>query len=132
MNLYLYPTDAMKQNVEELYALLLYFFDLALDWYSASRTSHVLRSIKPYSLKFADVQAQIDSRSRSIDLLATTMAQNELRDLHDLVKASAKERQCFHDAFQQLWPILASVQTAQRRSELKIEGIQDLVICTVI
>ena len=88
----LYPTEKMKAAVEELYAHLLRFFIRADDWYREGSLRHILHAVtRPAELRYKDLIEKIAECSRTIDNLALSGSQAELRDMHKkLDKALSK------------------------------------------
>ena len=130
MHLNLYPNPTMRRNVEELYSLLIKFYHRTLRWYSAGPLKHLVQSfIKPYSLEFADILAQMNTRARSIDSLAVAMGHQELRAVFQLIKGGLEEQIRFRSEFEKIWPTLTNIQRVQGQTGKRIEDIQQLIIC---
>lgn len=130
IHLSLYPTAMMKRNVEELYALLIKFYHRTLRWYSAGPLKHLVKSLtRPYSLEFADILRQMDTRARLIDSLAIAMAHDELRAMFNLLSGGLEEQKRFRDEFANIWPTLAQMQDAQSQTGKQIESVRELIIC---
>lgn len=129
VHLELYPTAAMKRNLDELYMLLIEFYRRTLDWYSAGPLKHVVRSFTaPYSLRFADIVAQMKAKASFIDDLTTTMAYSELRAMHELLQSSSGEQKRLRNDFDRFAAVLLSVQDAQSQTGKQIESMQQMII----
>jgi hypothetical protein len=130
MHLNLYPSELLKENVEELYALLIKFYQRALRWYSAGPLKHLMKSFtRPYNLEFADIVAQVNVRARLVDDFAVAMAHRELRALHNLVHETYEAQKGLRCDFNKIWPALASIQSVQSITSKQIQNMQDAMTC---
>lgn len=79
----LYPTERMKQAISELYAHIVRFLIRAHDWYQESKSRHFIHSLtRPIELRYSDIIDEIESSTRTVDILAAAGAQAEQRDVH--------------------------------------------------
>ena len=79
----LFPTPLMLALVSRVYALLIQFFQRAIGGYTEGKLMHVLHSLtRPSEIRFKDLLEEIAETSRSIDRLASSLAQAEQRDMH--------------------------------------------------
>ncbi|KAF2794257.1 hypothetical protein K505DRAFT_304341, partial [Melanomma pulvis-pyrius CBS 109.77] len=92
LKLILYPSPQMQEAVAKLYARLIEFMVHALHWYHKGKARRALGAIfKPFALDFQDRLAGVDEISRSIDEIANTAAQAELRAVHTKVEETNSE-----------------------------------------
>ncbi|RGP77598.1 hypothetical protein FLONG3_4289 [Fusarium longipes] len=78
----LYPTDRIRQAVNNLYANLIRFFIRAHEWCEEGTLRHLLHSItRPPELRYKDLLEDINTSSREIDQLAAASAHVEIRDI---------------------------------------------------
>lgn len=81
----IYPRQAMKQTVAQLYAYLMVFFTRAWKWYQEGAMKHMLHSItQPADIRYKDILDNIEECSRRIDQWAVSSAQADIRDMHTL------------------------------------------------
>jgi hypothetical protein len=82
----------MQQCVAKLYAKLIQFIVHAMHWYQKSRTRRAIGAIfKPFALDFQEQLSEVNELSRSVDEIANTAAQAELRAVHTKVEDVYKE-----------------------------------------
>jgi hypothetical protein len=82
----------MQQAVAKLYARLIDFMVHALHWYQKSKAKRAIGAIfKPFALDFEDRLTEVNELSRTVDEIATTAAQAELRDVHTTIEDVNKE-----------------------------------------
>lgn len=92
LTLILYPSAQMQEAVATLYARLMEFMVHALHWYQKGKAKRALGAIfKPFALDIEDEVTRVDEISRSIDEIATTAAQAELRAVHTKVNEANTE-----------------------------------------
>ena len=73
----------MQQAVAKLYARLIHFMVHALKWYQKSKAQRAIGAIfKPFALDFQDRLTEVNELSRTVDEIATSAAQAELRAVH--------------------------------------------------
>lgn len=73
----------MQDSVSQVYAKILEFFVLSIQWYKKGKVMHSIASIaKPFSLSFKPIIEEITERSRRVDELASAASKAEIRDLH--------------------------------------------------
>jgi len=83
LSLILYPTMAMRDAVARLYAVIMRFITRSVRWYQQSRIKHILTSItSPWSLDYEPELREVEQHARSIDKLAQSSSQAELREAH--------------------------------------------------
>jgi hypothetical protein len=83
LKLILYPSAQMQQAVAKLYSHLIHFLVHALQWYRKSQAKRAIEAIfKPFALGVQDQLTEINELSRTVDEIATTAAQAELRAVH--------------------------------------------------
>ncbi|KAL8785539.1 MAG: hypothetical protein Q9213_003287 [Squamulea squamosa] len=83
MILVLYPTSAMRETVAQLFASILKFFRVAIQFYKDSRLKHSIKAIlHPWSLAFQDVYDEIATQAERVKELAALAEKAELRDAH--------------------------------------------------
>lgn len=83
LSLVLYPTPAMREALARLYAAILKFIVRSIRWYRKGRMQHVLTSIaNPWSLEYESELREVEQHARSVDKLAQSGSQAELRDAH--------------------------------------------------
>jgi hypothetical protein len=82
----------MQQAVAKLYSRLIHFMVHALQWYRKSQAKQAIGAIfKPFALDFQDQLTEVNELSRTVDEIATTAAQAELRAVHARVEDVNKE-----------------------------------------
>jgi hypothetical protein len=82
----LYPTDQIKAAVSTLYAHIITFMERALKWYNQGKFKHIISAVfNPFPLTFQDLLDQIGSCSQTVDQLAVSASQAEMRDMHFLL-----------------------------------------------
>jgi hypothetical protein len=82
----LYPTDQIKAAVSILYAHIIAFMERALKWYNQGIFKHIISAVfNPFPLAFQDLLEQIGSCSQTVDQLAVSASQAEMRDMHFLL-----------------------------------------------
>ncbi|KAN0116708.1 hypothetical protein V8E51_002685 [Hyaloscypha variabilis] len=87
LKLILYPSIQMQQAVAKLYSHVIHFMVHALQWYRKSQAKRAIEAIfKPSTLGFQDQLTEINELSRTVDEIATTAAQAELRAVHARVE----------------------------------------------
>jgi len=92
LKLILYPSCQMQQTVARLYACLMHFMVRALQWYQSGKAKRAIGAIfKPFALDFQDGLTEVNELSRTVDEIATTAAQAELRAVHTKVEDVNKE-----------------------------------------
>jgi len=92
LKLILYPSIQMQQAVAKLYSRLIHFMVNALQWYRKSHAKRAIGTIfKPFALDFKDQLIEVNELSRTVDEIATTAAQAELRAVHARVEDINKE-----------------------------------------
>lgn len=92
LKLIMYPSTQMQQAVAKLYARLIHFMVHALQWYQKGKVKRAIGAIfKPFALDFQDQLTEVDELSRTVDEIATTSAQAELRTVHTTVVDLNKE-----------------------------------------
>jgi hypothetical protein len=92
LKLILYPSLQMQQTVAKLYACLIGFMAHVLSWYQKSKAKRAIGAIfKPFALDFQDRLTEVNELARTVDEIATTAAQAELRAVHAKVEDVNKE-----------------------------------------
>jgi hypothetical protein len=92
LKLILYPSIQMQQAVARLYSCLIHFMVHALQWYQKSKARRGIGAIfKPFALDFQEQLTEVNELSRTVDEIATTAAQAELRAVHVKVEDVNKE-----------------------------------------
>lgn len=82
----------MQQAVAKLYAKLIQFMVHAMHWYQKSRSRRAIGAIfKPFALYFQEQLSEVNELSKSVDEIANTAAQAELRAVHAKVEDAYKE-----------------------------------------
>jgi hypothetical protein len=83
LKLVLYPSVQMQEAVAKLYARLIQFMVHALKWYQKGRAKRAIGAIfKPFALDFQDQLTEVNELSKTVDEIAVTAAQAELRAVH--------------------------------------------------
>lgn len=83
MILILYPTNAMREAVARLFASILKFCRVAVQFYRDGRLKHSVKAIfQPWSLAFQDVYDELATQAERVKELAALAAKAELRDAH--------------------------------------------------
>jgi hypothetical protein len=86
MKLLLYPTDQIKLGMSKLYANIIKFIQRAINWYDGGKVKHAITAMfRPAPLRFEDLVNEISACSQTIDELALSASQAELRDVHLLL-----------------------------------------------
>ncbi|KAL9089774.1 MAG: hypothetical protein Q9165_005568 [Trypethelium subeluteriae] len=130
LHLVLYPTAEMKRAVEELYALLISFYQRALRWYQATKLRHVTRALlKPYRLEFGDLVERINSQARSIESLAITMAHQEIRSIYTLVQECLSGQKALRLEQNKVTPMMADAQQLQTQTLQLLISMQQMLLC---
>ena len=133
LHLVLYPTEQMKRVVEELYALIISFYQRALRWYEASRLKHVAKALfKPFSLEFGDLVERINTQSRSIERLAITLAHQEIRSIYRLVRECLSEQRDSRSEQNKAVSMLTDAQQLQTQTLQLLVSMQQMLICKSI
>ncbi|KAJ4297913.1 hypothetical protein N0V90_005812 [Kalmusia sp. IMI 367209] len=92
LKLILYPSLQMQQAVAKLYSKLIHFMVHAMRWYQKGKARRAIGAIvKPFALGFQEQLSEINELSRSVDEIANTAAQAELRAVHAKVEEANKE-----------------------------------------
>ncbi|KAF2231974.1 hypothetical protein EV356DRAFT_518019 [Viridothelium virens] len=129
LHLVLYPTAEMKRVVEELYALLMLFYQRALRWYQASRLKHIARAlIKPFRLEFGDLIERINSQARLIESLAITMAHQEIRSIYALVQDCLSEQKALRLEQNKVTPVMTEAQQLQTQTLQLLISMQQMLL----
>ncbi|KAF7534382.1 hypothetical protein G7054_g6263 [Neopestalotiopsis clavispora] len=82
----LYPTDRMRNLIQDVFSQLLEFFCRAFEWYREGTFKHIIHSItRPVELSYEDIVGRIEELSRSIDQQAVSASQAELRRIHSKI-----------------------------------------------
>lgn len=82
----------MQQATAKLYSKLIQFMVHAMHWYRKGKARRAIGAIfKPFALDFQDQLIEVDELSRSVDEIANTAAQAELRAVHAKVEDAYKE-----------------------------------------
>lgn len=82
----------MQQTVAKLYANLIQFMVHAMHWYQKGRPRRALGAIfKPFALDFQDHLSEVNELSKSVDDIAVSAAQAELRAVHAKVEDAYSE-----------------------------------------
>jgi len=90
--LILYPTQAMKNMIAELYAYIMLFTTRAICWYKRGKFAHAFGAIaRPWALNWKDDVDGIAEQSQKVDSLAQIAARAELRDTRLEVKSLRSE-----------------------------------------
>ena len=130
LHLVLYPTEEMKRAVEELYAVLISFYQRALHWYQANRLKHVARALfKPFRLEFGDLVERINTQARSIESLAITMAHQEIRSIYVLVQECLSQQKAFRFEQSKVTPMITDAQQLQTQTLQLLVSMQQMLIC---
>jgi hypothetical protein len=92
LKLILYPSAQMQQTVAKLYTKLIQFMVHAMQWYKKSSARRAIGAIfKPFALDFQEQLSEVNELSKSVDEIANTAAQAELRAVHAKVDDVYKE-----------------------------------------
>jgi hypothetical protein len=79
----------MSKAVTTVYVNIIRLLQRAAGWYSEGKLKHFASSIwRPYDLSFKDLIEEIAYSSRTVDKLASTASQLELREMHTAFTAS--------------------------------------------
>lgn len=82
----LFPTDAMKLALAEIYAAIIQFLVRANEWFKESRLLRVVHSFtRPTELRYDDVLQDIETATKNFESIAITAAHAEQRDMHLLM-----------------------------------------------
>ncbi|KAK3370366.1 hypothetical protein B0H63DRAFT_486871 [Podospora didyma] len=139
LSLILYPTGAMREAVARLYAVILRFIVHSVRWYRQSRLKHILTSItKPWSLDYEPELREVEQHARSIDNLAQSGSQAELREAHfqihhirsDLQVARGEIRwltEFVEDKFQRLIEFASANQSLQHRISEDVASSKQMI-----
>lgn len=83
ITLKLYQSDAVLNEVTNLYISIIDFLRHAVDWYKQGKLRHTWTAIaRPWELGFRDYVEDIDLSSRRLEQLAHISSQAELRAAH--------------------------------------------------
>ncbi|KAL9112820.1 MAG: hypothetical protein Q9227_002897 [Pyrenula ochraceoflavens] len=130
LHLVLYPSERMKRAVEELYALLICFYQRALRWYEKNRLKHVVQAlIRPFRLAFGDLVERINSQARAIESLAITMAHQEIRSIYVLVQECMSEQKHLGLNHRNVERRVNDVQQVQDQTLKLLVNMQQMLIC---
>jgi arsenate reductase-like glutaredoxin family protein len=98
----------MQQTVAKLYAKLMQFIVHAMHWYQKCRTRRAIGAIfKPFALDFQEQLSEVDGLSRSVDEIANTAAQAELRAVHTKVEDVYKELSLAREEIKRLGEVVS-------------------------
>ena len=82
----------MQQAVAKLYSHLIQFMVRTLHWYQKSRAKRAFGAIfKPFALDYQDQSNDLNELSKTVDEIAATAAQAELRVVHTRIEDANKE-----------------------------------------
>lgn len=82
----------MQQAVAKLYANLIHFMVHTLEWYQKSKAKRAIGAIfKPFALEFQSQLTEVNELSKTVDEIAATAAQAELRAVHAKIEDVNKE-----------------------------------------
>ena len=137
VHLHLYPTEAMKCAVEDLYALLISFYQRALRWYEARPIKRAIRTIiKPYPLQFQDIVEGIQNRVREVESQAIAMAHKEIREVYVLVKECCTaqnmmraEQSAVHSERGQLASTMHGIEESKLQTNARLRDLEQLLTC---
>ncbi|KAI1390347.1 uncharacterized protein F4822DRAFT_233452 [Hypoxylon trugodes] len=89
----LYPHA--KYVIESIYAQVMKFLMLALEWYQEKRWKHAIHAVtRPFELRFNDILESITALSRELNEIANTSSHAEQRDIHaTTLKVYCRQRQ---------------------------------------
>ncbi|OAL57159.1 hypothetical protein IQ07DRAFT_29630 [Pyrenochaeta sp. DS3sAY3a] len=92
LKLILYPSPQMQEAISKLYAHLIQFLVRAMRWYQKGKVRRAVGAVfKPFALDFQEQLNEVNELSRSVDDIATTAAQAELRAVHEKFDETNKE-----------------------------------------
>ncbi|KAK0744482.1 hypothetical protein B0T21DRAFT_357894 [Apiosordaria backusii] len=139
LSLILYPTTAMRDAVAWLYAVIMRFIVHSVRWYRQSRIKHILTSItSPWSLDYEPELREVEQHARTIDKLAQSSSQAELREAHfqihqirsDLLAARGdiKVLTTFvEDRFQRMMEFASTSQTLQLKISQDVTSSKQMI-----
>jgi len=97
VNLSLYRTPWMQDTVSRLYAHILLFLQQAVKWYKLSIVRRTLNSVfRPYKLVFNDIVEEINACSETVDAIASTSGQAEIRGITQALQRIQESDQKLH------------------------------------
>jgi DNA-binding ferritin-like protein len=112
----------MQQTVAKLYANLIQFMVHAMHWYQKGRPRRALGAIfKPFALDFQDQLNEVNELSKSVDDIAVTAAQAELRAVHVKVE----------DAYSELTSVRMEIQQLGDLVLLEAARVFQVASCTI-
>jgi hypothetical protein len=90
----LYPTSRMQQAVSEIYSKIIRFFLRAERWFQQGKMRHAWEALsRPTELYYSDLIQDVSECTKAIEVLATTGAQAEQRDMHLEIQQLGKQVQ---------------------------------------
>ncbi|KAI9687108.1 MAG: hypothetical protein M1822_002519 [Bathelium mastoideum] len=129
LHLVLYPTEDMKRVVEELYALLILFYQRALKWYQANKFKHIASALlKPFRLEFADLVERINPQARSIESVAITMAHQEIRSIYSLVQQCLSEQRALRLEQSKVTSVVTDSQWSQTQTLRFLASMKEMLM----
>ncbi|XTI82906.1 hypothetical protein V2W45_1464303 [Cenococcum geophilum] len=97
LQVFLYPTNNIRQLVVTLYTQIVKFVQRAATWYSGGKAKHFVTAFtRPYNLRFKDLVEEITETSGKIDRLALSMAMAELRVIRTELEEARIEQRSTH------------------------------------
>ncbi|KAI9662250.1 MAG: hypothetical protein M1821_008416 [Bathelium mastoideum] len=129
LQLVLYPTEEMKRVVEELYALLILFYQRALKWYQANKLKHIASALlKPFRLEFGDLIERINTQARSVESLAITMAHQEIRSIFGLVQQCLSEQRALRLEQSKVTSVVTDSQWSQIQTLRFLASMKEMLM----
>ncbi|KAL9073136.1 MAG: hypothetical protein Q9157_004869 [Trypethelium eluteriae] len=135
-DLLLYPSDAMKELVETLYANIIDFAQRAIQWYAEGKVKHAVSAlVRPYSLRFKDIVNEVSETSRRIERLAHSMSRTELRQARLELLENRNELQQMRKEHKDTQDVLMEMKlllehTNQRLSQVQLSQILTFTACS--
>ncbi|KAH3914234.1 hypothetical protein HBH56_100600 [Parastagonospora nodorum] len=124
----LYPTTRMTDVVEVLYAQVIQFLIRAHDWYREGTLRHIVHSVtRPAELRYQDLLESIEASSRTIEKLAISGSQVELRQMHTILETMADRVEKSESTILEMRSMMINHQSINSSSLLDTNGkVSDL------
>lgn len=122
----------MKRAVSELYAYLIRFFMRAHDWYREGTWRRILHSVtRPPELRYGDLVRKIEECSETVQKLAVSCGQKELRGMHVRVNEISERMDAVSSAIARIESEISGssgLRQASRVVEDKLTGFGGILL----
>jgi len=120
----------MQETVAKLYSKLIQFMVNAMHFYQKGKARRAIGAVlKPFALDFQDQLDGVYELSRTVDEIANTAAQAELRAVHSKVEDAYKE---LSEARKELSRARSEIQRLGEVVSLEADRVFNVSSCTFI